>query len=75
VSMSSAQPAPMSKAAQDIGMVQKMLADLGYDPGTLDGTLTAQTHEAIKTFEGRSGMPVTGELSDALTEKLKALAG
>ena len=59
----------------EVGKVQKMLVQLGYDPGTLDGTMTAQTHEAIKTFEARSGMPVTGELSPALLQKLKGLAG
>lgn len=52
-----------------------MLSQLGYDPGTLDGTLTAQTHDAIRTFEDRSGLPATGEISDALVQKLKALAG
>ncbi len=75
VSMGQAQPAPINKAASDIGTVQKMLSELGYDPGTLDGTLTGQTREAIRTFEQRSGMPATGEISDALKEKLKALAG
>ncbi len=65
---------PAVLAAMEVGKVQKMLVQLGYDPGTLDGTMTAQTHEAIKTFEDRSGMPVTGELSPALLQKLKGLA-
>ena len=75
ISLGETQPAPVNKAANDIGTVQKMLSQLGYDPGTLDGTLTGQTHDAIKAFEERSGMPVTGEISDALTAKLAALAG
>jgi len=75
MSQGEAQPAPLTKAASDIGTVQKMLSQLGYDPGTLDGTMTGQTHDAIKTFEERSGMPATGEISAALMEKLKGLAG
>ena len=75
VSLGEAAPAMGSKAATDIGAVQKMLSQLGYDPGTLDGTLTGQTHDAIKTFQERSGLPATGEIDEALTAKLKGLAG
>ena len=65
----------MSSASTQIGDVQKMLAKLGYDPGTQDGALSAQTREAIKTFEQRSGLKADGEISDELIGKLKALAG
>ena len=75
VSLGEAAPAMGNKAASDIGAVQKMLSQLGYDPGTLDGTLTGQTRDAIKTFQERSGLPATGEIDEALTAKLKGLAG
>ncbi len=75
VSLGEAAPAIGKPAANDIGTVQKMLSQLGYDPGTLDGTLTGQTHEAIKMFQERSGLPATGEIDAALTAKLKGLAG
>ena len=64
-----------ASASTEVGDVQKMLAKLGYDPGAQDGTLSAQTREAIKTFEQRSGMKTDGEISDELIGKLKALAG
>ena len=64
-----------ASAAQEVGAVQQMLSKLGYDPGTLDGTLTAQTRDAIRTFEGRSGLQPTGEISPGLVRKLKSLAG
>jgi TPR repeat protein len=73
--MGEAVPAIGNKAANDIGAVQKMLSQLGYDPGTLDGTLTGQTREAIRTFQKRSGLKATGEIDEALTAKLKGLAG
>ena len=75
VNLGEAAPAIGNSAANDIGAVQKMLSQLGYDPGTLDGTLTGQTRDAIRTFQGRSGMPATGEIDEALTAKLKGLAG
>ena len=65
----------IASAAREVGDVQQMLSKLGYDPGTLDGTLTAQTREAIRSFEGRSGLPPTGEISPDLVRKLKSLAG
>ncbi len=64
-----------ASAAKEVGAVQQMLSKLGYDPGTLDGTLTAQTRDAIRTFEGRSGLQPTGEISPGLVRKLKSLAG
>jgi localization factor PodJL len=64
-----------SDAASQVGLVQQMLTELGYAPGTTDGTLTDATRQAIKTFERRSGMQETGEISAELIRKLKALAG
>jgi localization factor PodJL len=64
-----------SDAASQVGLVQQMLSELGYDTGTTDGTLTDATRQAIRTFERRSGMQETGEISAELIRKLKALAG
>jgi len=64
-----------SNPATEVGDVQRMLLKLGYDPGTLDGTLTAQTREAIRAFEQRSGLAADGEITDDLVGKLKALTG
>ena len=67
--------APAASAAGVVGQVQAMLGKLGFDPGTLDGTLTAQTRQAIRSFQERSGLQPTGEISSDLIGKLKALAG
>jgi len=67
---------PMAPTAEaEVTTVQKMLVQLGYDPGAVDGKLSAQTREAIRGFEQRSGLPDDGEISDGLLTKLKALAG
>ena len=67
---------PMAPTAEaEVTTVQKMLVQLGYDPGAVDGKLSAQTREAIHGFEQRSGLPDDGEISETLLAKLKALAG
>ena len=80
---SAAEPVPVpasgapgqSASGVDILNVQKMLAGLGYDPGPLDGNLSASTSLAIKSFQERSGMPVTGAVTPELMSKLESLSG
>lgn len=60
---------------EQIALVQRMLDQLGYNPGTLDGTMTFETREAIRLFEERSGMAPTGNLSAELIRRLGELAG
>lgn len=62
-------------AEAEVTSVQKMLVQLGYDPGAVDGKMSAQTREAIRGFEQRSGLPDDGEITDAVLTKLRALAG
>ena len=51
--------------------VQAYLAELGYDPGPIDGVIGPKTRMAIKAFQGNEGLTVTGEPSDELLEHLK----
>lgn len=60
---------------EQIALVQNMLNQLGYNPGSLDGTMTFETREAIRQFEERSGMEPTGNLSAELIRRLGELAG
>lgn len=55
--------------------VQRVLADLGYGPGPVDGAFGEATAAAIKRFEADRGMPVTGELSDTVIRELTAVSG
>ena len=70
--------APAVAAAQpkasDVLLVQDLLKSLGYEVGA-PGQLDARTSEAIASFEQRSKLPPTGEISDALIARLASLAG
>src|SRR5262249_46714294 len=53
---------------------QRLLAKLGYDPGSSDGVFGDKTAAAIESFQAASGMAVTGGLDDALLDRLRAQA-
>ena len=46
--------------------VQKALARLGYDPGTIDGVMGPKTTEAITEFEQATGMKPAGLVNPRL---------
>ena len=55
-----------------IRTVQQNLVTLGYTPGRVDGQMRSDTQQAIREFERRSGLPVTGRISGPLVAKLSA---
>jgi peptidoglycan hydrolase-like protein with peptidoglycan-binding domain len=55
--------------------VQQILADLGYDPGTPDGTVGSSTAEAIKAFQRDRNVPETGQVTIDLLNELKRVTG
>jgi hypothetical protein len=65
---------PSSAPAYDreVEIVQKMLAGLGYEPGTPDGRLGPKTEQAISAFQSASGMSETGMITMALIDALIA---
>jgi peptidoglycan hydrolase-like protein with peptidoglycan-binding domain len=38
------------------------LRDFGFDPGPVDGLFTAETRTAVRAFQARYGIPVSGLL-------------
>lgn len=50
--------------------VQRMLAVLGYDAGTIDGLAGSKTKSAIEEYQRRAGLDVDGEPSQELVEHL-----
>ncbi|MEM7406974.1 MAG: peptidoglycan-binding protein [Pseudomonadota bacterium] len=50
--------------------VQRMLAELGYDPGPADGLMGRRTRSAIRTYQLHSDLPVTGQANSRLREQL-----
>lgn len=55
--------------------VQRVLADLGYAPGRIDGQLGPQTEDAIRRFQQDRGLAPTGNLDNALLRELSAVSG
>jgi len=67
---------PMPKGPNEgLSGVQGRLRNLGYEPGVIDGTLTDETRSAIRAFEQDNSLPVTGQISQALKDKLRARYG
>jgi peptidoglycan hydrolase-like protein with peptidoglycan-binding domain len=54
-----------------IQVAEAHLRDFGFDPGPVDGTFTAQTQAAVRAFQARYGLPVSGLLDRATREELK----
>jgi localization factor PodJL len=55
-----------------VALVQKLLAENGFDPGPADGMLGEQTAEAIAKFQDKAGLPKTGKIDDELVAALQA---
>ena len=49
---------------------QQALKDAGHDPGSIDGVMGARTSAALKAYQQKQGLPVTGQLDDATAAKL-----
>jgi peptidoglycan hydrolase-like protein with peptidoglycan-binding domain len=63
-----------AKAGRDrYRRVQDALNQIGYGPLTASGKGDAATEEAIRRFELDNGMPLTGEVSDRLVNRLIAI--
>ncbi len=54
----------------DIRRAQQLLAQLGFDPGPIDGFFGPRTRTAVERFEQAQGLPVSGEISPALIDRL-----
>jgi peptidoglycan hydrolase-like protein with peptidoglycan-binding domain len=46
----------------DIQVAEEHLRDFGFDPGPVDGIYTPQTKAAIRAFQARYGLTVSGLL-------------
>lgn len=54
--------------------IKKLLSQLDFQPGPMDGTLDAQTVAAIESYQQTAGLPVDGKPSQALLDDLRAVA-
>ncbi|MDP9137933.1 MAG: hypothetical protein M3N38_07120, partial [Pseudomonadota bacterium] len=56
-------------------VVEEALADLGFDPGAIDGVITPQTQLAIAAFRDAVGLPPGGFIDNALLVTLFGMWG
>jgi peptidoglycan hydrolase-like protein with peptidoglycan-binding domain len=55
----------------DIQVAETRLKDFGFNPGPVDGVFTAETQAAVRGFQARYGLIVSGLLDRATREELK----
>ena len=69
------QAAPDAESRAAIRRVQTGLAELAYNPGEINGELTAQTRAAIISFQRDRNLAQTGEVSEQLLAELSKMSG
>lgn len=62
------------KPADTVTRVQVGLAELGYEPGAINGQLGQQTRAAILKFEQDRGIAPTGDISPTLIAELEKMS-
>jgi peptidoglycan hydrolase-like protein with peptidoglycan-binding domain len=55
--------------------IQTALAELGYQPGEITGSMNRPTRAAITAFEKDRGMPESGEISPKLLTEIAKMSG
>ncbi|MCC5973342.1 MAG: peptidoglycan-binding protein [Rubellimicrobium sp.] len=61
--------------AQTRRLVEQRLADLGLEPGAVDGTFDNQTRRAIRNYQRDHNLPATGFLDETVLVRLLAETG
>lgn len=59
---------------ETIQTIEKLLVDLGFEPGPADGQTTDATREAIRLYQAFADLPVDGNPSQNLLEELRTVA-
>lgn len=54
--------AGMAASSEEIQKLQQALKDRGQDPGTVNGVMTPQTQQALRSFQAQQGLDATGTL-------------
>jgi len=55
--------------------LQRVLNELGYDAGTVDGVIGPRTRKAIRLYQEGAQLPITGNITDGLVERIFQEAG
>jgi peptidoglycan hydrolase-like protein with peptidoglycan-binding domain len=57
-------------SAGDIQVAQEHLRAFGFNPGPVQGVFTADTQAAVRAYQARYGLPVTGLLDEKTRQAL-----
>jgi peptidoglycan hydrolase-like protein with peptidoglycan-binding domain len=72
-----AEPAPRYQtpryARADVRETQRILNQLGYDAGPVDGAYGRRTRRALIAFQQNEGLPANGEISDRVLRRLETV--
>jgi peptidoglycan hydrolase-like protein with peptidoglycan-binding domain len=55
---------------EQVKQAQKLLQEAGFYTGAIDGILGPNTKAALHAYQGKHGLPKTGELDDATRKAL-----
>src|SRR6516165_6228591 len=64
----------LARADQAVADAQQVLKDQGYYYGTISGTKDADTSAAIRRYQIRNGLEITGELNEETQQSLHKAA-
>ena len=62
-------------SAKTIDLIQTGLAELGYDPGLVDGKMGEKTKQAIRDFQRDRSLQPTGVATSELLNELRKVTG
>ena len=68
-------PAPVNPAPlgshPNVLEAERLLIDLGYDPGLADGVITDRTRAALRAYQRDSALPINGRMTWAVVENMR----
>jgi peptidoglycan hydrolase-like protein with peptidoglycan-binding domain len=70
-----AKPAPPASDEATVKQVQEILADLGYAPGPVDGTMGDETERAVSAFQRDRKIAQNGRITPELLREIKRVTG
>ena len=71
----SAKPVPPASDEATVKQVQEILADLGYAPGPVDGTMGDETQRAVSAFQRDRKIAQNGRITPELLREIKRVTG
>jgi peptidoglycan hydrolase-like protein with peptidoglycan-binding domain len=60
----------MSANSEQVKAIQQALKDQGHDPGDIDGIMGPKTQAALRDYQQKQGLKVTGRLDAETSAKL-----